>query len=470
MSRPTPLSPLESAFLAIERARTPMHIGTVGIFEGGPLRDPDGRIRLDEIQRHLDHRLDAAPKLRCRVQSATLPGAPPVWVDHAGFDITRHVELVSLAAPGTRRQLWDRCGRVFSERLDRDQPLWHLVIVDGLSDGRVAVIERLHHAMADGLAGVEMAGVLFDTVPDAGRSTPLRLDGGTPRRAPAPPGVPAGIAQDLGRLGELGWRWAERGVRAARHPATTARDVAALGGALTAMARTGLVRPSSSLNRAIGSGRRVDVVRFPLDRLRRTAHTHGVTVNDLVLTAVGGGVGRLLRGRDGEPPSDLRVLVPVGLQPDDRHDLGNQVSAWMVRVPLVDTDPLERLRTVAGATGRARGHREELAVEAGLDLLAPAPRSAVELLGDLANHQPLFNLVVTNVPGPPVPLFFSGARLLEAYPFVPLAGNLTLGVAAMSYEGFLTLGLLADPLTCPDTTVAVAGIEADLDALSAPDR
>jgi diacylglycerol O-acyltransferase / wax synthase len=468
VTRPQALSPLESAFLAIERARTPMHIGTVGIFEGGALRDSVGRIRIDEIRDRLERRLDPAPKLRCRVQSAVLPGAPPVWVDDSAFDIARHVELESPTGPVTERRLWDRCARLFSERLDRDRPLWHLCIIDGLSDGRVAVVERLHHAMADGLAGVEMASVLFDSEPESDRLPPPGpTGGGTRRQAPAPPGVGAGMVQDLGRLGDLGCRWGNRGVRSLQHPAATVRDLARLGGAVATMAGTGLLRPSSSLNRPIGSGRRVEVARLPLDRLRRSAHAQGVTVNDLVLTAVGGGVGRLLRGR-GERPGDIQVLVPVGLEPGDRHELGNKVSAWMVRVPVVDADPLDRLRSVTDATGRARHRREEMAVEVALDLLAPAPRPVLTALGSLANHQPMFNLVVTNVPGPPVPLYFSGARLLEAYPFVPLAGNLTLGIAVMSYEGLLTLGVLADPLTCPDAEVMLSGIEEDLDRLMVP--
>jgi WS/DGAT/MGAT family acyltransferase len=232
------------------------------------------------------------------------------------------------------------------------------------------------------------------------------------------------------------------------------------------MARTGLLRPSSSLNRPIGSGRGVEVVRHPLDLLRRAAHAHGVTVNDLVLTAAGGGLGRLLRGREEGRHSDVQVLVPVGLDPGDRPELGNRVSAWMVRVPADDRPAEVRLAAVADGTRRARLHREELALEAALDLLAPAPQWALSLLGSLANHQPMVNLVVTNVPGPPATLYFSGARLLEAYPFVPLAANLTLGVACLSYENVLSLGILVDPLTCPDARVFTSGVEEDLARLA----
>ena len=209
------------------------------------------------------------------------------------------------------------------------------------------------------------------------------------------------------------------------------------------------------------------MVRQPLGELRRAARSLGVTMNDLVLTAVGGGLARLLLRRGDSAPGDVQVLVPVGLDPGDRHTLGNKVSAWFVRVPVGTSAPLVRLRSVAASTGKARSHHEELATEMVLDLLSPVPQPVVGCLSRLANHQPLFNLVVTNVPGPPDPLFLLGARMLEAYPFVPLAGNLTFGVAVLSYDGILSLGVLADPDTCPDASDFADGVREDLAALVA---
>ncbi len=464
MSRPKALSPLESAFLHIESDRTPMHIGSVGIFEGAPLHDDQGRLRLEEIRQRIRHRLELVPKLRRRVQTSVLPGAPPLWTDDPHFDIARHVEVIDLPSPGTDEQLWDVCAELFARRLDRKRPLWHLSVVDGLADDRVAVVDRIHHSLADGLAGVEMAMVLFDF---GGQTDDLttHAPGATVRRFDNSAPILPGTFQDLSRLSELGQRWVGRGWDAACHPIGAVRDVTRLGGAITALAGTGLLRPSTSLNRPISTARRVFVLRQPLDALHEAAHALGVTMNDLVLTAVGGGVTRLLEGRGERLPADVQVLVPVGLEPGDRHALGNLVSAWFVRVPVGTAKPVERLHSVSESSRRARAHREELIVETALDLLGPAPQPMMACIGRLSNHQPLFNLVVTNVPGPSTCLYLLGARMLEAYPFVPLAGNLTFGVAAMSYNGDLTLGVLANPTTCPDVEVFVRGVEEDLASL-----
>jgi diacylglycerol O-acyltransferase len=441
-----------------------MHLGSVGFFEGAALRNRHGRLRLDDLRGHLEGRLGAVPKLRCRVMPAVLPGAPPLWTDDPDFDIARHVEAVDLGTRCSLPQLWELFGDLFGRPLDRTRPLWHLAVVDGLPEDRVAIIERIHHAVADGLGGVEIATVLFDLEPrPVGPSS-----AGAPAdhwHARAAPGTGLGAVQDLGRLGALGWRWTDRGRRSVLHPLETVCGSIGLGRAFATLAGSGLLRTPTSLNRPIGPARSALVVRRPLDQLHDVARAFGVTVNDVVLTAVGGGIGCLLAERGERPPIDIHVLVPVGLDHGDRHSLGNQVSAWFVRVPVGVTEPVDRLRAVSESTGRARSEREELAVEAVLDLLAPLPQPVMALAGRLANHQPLFNLVVTNVPGPPVPLYLMGARMVEAFPFVPLAGNLTLGVAALSYDGSLALGVLVDPVTCPDAATFVHGVEDDLDAL-----
>ncbi|MGO8871099.1 MAG: wax ester/triacylglycerol synthase family O-acyltransferase [Acidimicrobiales bacterium] len=464
MPGPRPLTPLESAFLHIEGDRTPMHLGSVGIFEAGPLRDGHGRLRLDELRAHVGGRLDAVPKLRCRIRSAVLPGAPPLWIDHPGFDVAQHVEAIDLGNPCSLPRLWTLCGELFARPLDRSRPLWHLAVVDGLPGDRLAVIERVHHSVTDGLGGVEIATALFDLEPRP--PAPARgIRTSAPWEPRAAPGPVSGVVGDLGRLGAMAWRWADRGRRAVAHPWGTAGGTVALGRAVATLVGTGLVRPPTSLNRTIGPGRRALVERRPLEELHEAARVHGVTVNDVVLTAVGAGVGRLLAGRGERAPRDVHVLVPVGLSPGDRPELGNLVSAWLVRVPIGAGAPLDRLKAVAASTGRARSEHEELATEAVLDVPAPLPQPVVACAGALANHQPMVNLVVTNVPGPPVPLYLMGARMVEAYPFVPLAGNLTLGVAVLSYDGALTLGVLVDPATCPDAEAFVLGVDQDLDAL-----
>jgi WS/DGAT/MGAT family acyltransferase len=240
-----------------------------------------------------------------------------------------------------------------------------------------------------------------------------------------------------------------------------------VGRAFTTLAGTGLIRPATSLNRSIGRARNVQVAHRPLGEMRAAAHCLGVTVNDIVLAAVGGGVAVLLEERGEELPVDIQVLVPVGHELGSRNELGNDFSAWLVRVPVGTAEPLARLRTVSESTRRARAQHEELAAESLLNFLAPVPQPIVARLGKLANHQLLCNLIVTNVPGPPVSLYMLNARLLEIYPFVPLAGNLTIGLAAMSYDGEFSMGFLADPETCPDAAVFVRGVQKDLAVLAA---
>jgi len=470
MSRPSALSPLESGFLHVESARTPMHMGTLGIFDGPPLRDGLGRLRLEDIRHRIEERLDLVPKLRRRIQRPILPGAPPVWADDPHFDIAHHVELRRLSRPGSNGQLWEECNQLLGQPLDREWPLWHLCIIDGLADGQVAVVARIHHALADGVAGVEMATLLFDV---GTKTVPAPTAHGQPITTWHPqtaPSLGTRAVQDLDRLNAIGYRWMERGRRATRHPLRTGRDAVRLGGAFATLVSSGLLRPATSLNRAIGSERLGLGARVPLDSLSATAHSLDVTLNDIVLTAVGGGVARLLEQRGEARPPDIQVLVPVGLEPDHRESLDNRVSAWFVRVPLGPADPFERLHSVSRSSGRARVHREELAAEAVLDLAAAAPQQVIGCVANLINHQPLFNLVVTNVPGPSDPLYLLGAAMVEAYPFVPLAGNLTFGLAAMSYDNYLSFGILADLLTCPDASTFVGGLQDDLDALSATTR
>lgn len=216
----------------------------------------------------------------------------------------------------------------------------------------------------------------------------------------------------------------------------------------------------------IGSERLGLGVRVPLNGLHTTAHALGVTLNDIVLTGVGGGVARLLEQRRDARPPDIQVLVPVGLEPDHRESLGNRVSAWFVRVLLGPADPVDRLRSVSRSSGQARVHREELAAEIVLEVAAAAPQPLVACMANLVNHQPLFNLVVTNVPGPSDPLYLLRAGMVEAYPFVPLAGNLTIGIAAMSYHDHLSFGILADLITCPDAANFARGLQDDLESLA----
>ncbi|HKH88512.1 MAG TPA: wax ester/triacylglycerol synthase family O-acyltransferase [Acidimicrobiales bacterium] len=448
------LTALDSFFLYLESPKTPMHGGSVGIFEGAPLRDRLGRLPVEAARAEVERRLELVPRLRQRVQFSRL-GAPPVWVDDPDFDIANHVLSTVLPSPGTETQLTELCAELMATLLDRERPLWEMWFVDGLDGGRVAVIEKLHHAMADGLAGVELATVLLDLQ----RHPDLPHQPTKPWLPGPAPSLGAMLAHDVIRRGAAPLHSVAHGLDAMRHPVQTARHAAELGTAVSAVVTPQSIAPSCSLNVPVGEGRQVLFVRQPLDDLKRAEHRFGVTINDLLLTAVAGGLHRLFSAR-GERVEGrtVQVLVPVGLDHHGDHRLGNKVAAMLVRLPIGTSDPADRLRAVAEAAQRSKQRHQALAAELIVDLLEPWPQPALSAVTQLVHKQPLVNLVVTNVPGPDIPLYAMGARMLEAFPIVPLAGNLSVGVAALSYDGQLTVGLLVDPVACPDAAVLAAGI------------
>ena len=455
------LSPLDSAFLYMESARTPMHMGSIGIFEGGPLHDGQGRLRIDAIRDEVEHRLHLVPKLRRRVRFPAAGESTPAWEDDPHFDIAEHVHQSALDEPGDELQLLERCAALMATPLDRDRPLWQIWLIDGLSGGRVALMEMLHHAMADGLAGVELATVLLDLSPSPARHCTSE------RWEPAPPpGRLAVATAGLGRLGSGVRRLATPAWRGLRHPSAIVPALSRYGPALASLASVAVATSACSLNVPVGSDRRAVTVRRSMDELRRAERHFGVTVNDLLLTAIAAGVHDLLSSR-GEVMDGrfVHVLVPVGADHHGDHQLGNKVSAMVVRLPIGALRPAERLRAVAGAERRCKEHHQALATDlvlTSLDAWVPALLSAAS---PLVHHQPFVNLVVTNVPGPDGPLYVLGARMLEAVPLVPLAGNLSVGVAALSYAGQLTAGILADPVACPDVDVLAEGVDRCFGAL-----
>ena len=456
------LTPLDASFLAMESDHTPMHMGSIGIFEGGPLHDARGCLRLDEVRTEVESRLHLVPKLRKRVRLPLVGESAPVWVDDPDFDIAAHVHQASLPGPGDEAQLLDLCARLMASPLDRARPLWGIWLIDGLEGGRVAMLELLHHSVADGLAGVELATVLLDLEPRA--PTPHPGDGWRP----APPPKRAAVAVDgLADWATAVWRLGVDGLTALRHPSRAGHLVARYAGAFASLLPPPMV-PDCSLNVPVGLDRRAVAVRHSLDGLRRAEHHLGVTLNDLLLTAIAGGVHDLLTAR-GESTDRrvLQVLVPVGSDHHGDHRLGNEVAVMVVRLPIGVATAAERLREVARAERSSKDHDQASATHLLLSTLDAFPPAVVAAASHLVNHQPFVNLVVTNVPGPDVPLYVLGARMLEAIPLVPLGGNLSVGVAALSYDGQLAVGILADPHACPDVDVLAQGVDRCFDELVA---
>jgi len=449
------LSPLDASFLYMESDHTPMHMGSVGIFEGAPLRDAGGCLRIEELRDEVASRLHLVPKLRKIVRFPLAGEATPVWVDDPDFDIANHLREAALPDPGDEAQLLDFCAGLMSYRLDRAHPLWGIWLVDGLTGDRVAIVEMLHHAVADGLAGVELATVLLDTRP----RQPSHHPPDTWRPAPGPR-RPASLWAGLARARDYFGRLAAGGWHVVRHPSRAPGVVGRYAGGFGDLLRSPAATPGCSLNTQVGFDRRALVVRQPLDGLLQAAHRFGVTFNDLLLTAVGAGVHDLLSAR-GEVMEgrQLHVLVPIGAAHHGNRRLGNALSVMVVSVPISAAPPLRRLRAVATAERSSKAHDQARAVRAVLDSLDAWPPATLAAATHVVHHQPLVNLVVTNVPGPDVPLYVLGSRMLDAIPFIPLGGNLSVGVAALSYAGRLSIGILCDPAACPDADVLAAGME-----------
>jgi diacylglycerol O-acyltransferase / wax synthase len=449
---PDRLSALDATFLHLERPREHMHIGAVATFAGPPPSHP-------ELLAHVESRLRLVPRYRQRLARAPFDLLRPMWVDHPGFLLAHHVRHTALRSPGGREQLLELAGHAFSAQLDREHPLWELWFVEGLADGGFALIFKSHHALIDGLAGVRLAGAVLDAQP-AGAQPAAPLE---PSPAPGPREL---VALGLADAARTGMRVARAAVEAARRPEETLGLVRDAAGAIGELARElASPAPATPLGVATGPDRRLATVSCRLEAVRRD----DATVNDVLLSAVAGALRRFLAARgvavDGLV---LRALVPVArrAEPPGRVVLGNEVSAVRAPLPVGIADPLERLAAVRSsmsrvkASGQARG--AETLIAAGE--LLPVPLLAWAAGLPLATR--LFNVVVTNVPGPASPLRLLGREMREAHPVAPLPHAQALAVAILSYNGTLGVGLLADPAALPELDALAGWLEEEIAALA----
>lgn len=430
------LTALDASFLHIEDASAHMHVASVALFEGPP---PP----YDEILEAIERRLSLVPRYRQRLAFVPLQQGRPKWVDDPHLNLRYHVRSTALPAPGSERQLKDLAGRVFAQQLDRDKPLWEIWLVEGLEDGRFAVLSKTHHALVDGISGVDIMSVLFDTSPDPAVPT----DPGD-RWLPRP--VPSG-AQMLGEaLVERATipteivRSARAVLRGPRRILSEARD-AAVG--VGAMAWAGLnPAPTSPYNESIGPHRRFTWVRADLGEVKAIKNELGGTVNDVVLATVAGALGRHLRRRGQDTDGlELKAMIPVSVRADvERGALGNRVAAMMAPLPVWCQDPVARLDIVREELQGLKSSGQAVGAEVLTQLTGFAPATVMDQASRLVARQRLFNLVVTNVPGPQFDLYMAGRRLLDIFPMVPLAKNQGLGIALMSYAGKINFGLVGD--------------------------
>jgi diacylglycerol O-acyltransferase len=430
----------------------PNQIGGLAILDGTSLLDRHGRVRIDAVRRHIEPRLAAVPRFR-QLLSRPRPGLGwPLWVDAPGFDLADHIRVHPLGAPGDQAQLLRVCAELAQRPLDRARPLWELWLLPGLPERQVGAFIKVHHVVADGPAGVATFGALLDLTADAPTPVP-------------PPWTPTPIPTTIELLGDnLRRRRQElgRGWSGLAHPGRTLRRARAAWPAWREVF-TEQRAPRTSLNQPVGADRRLAIVGGRLDRTKQIAHAHHAKVNDVVLAAVAGGLRQLLASRDEDVGGlVLRAMVPISLhQEQPGQAQGNQPGWMMVPLPLGEPDPVRRLALIAAETA-ARRFKARPQAGSGIFRFLAGQRAWYRHFP----RQRSVNLVVTNVPGPPVPLYLAGARLLELFPVVPVMGNLTLVVAVLSYAGQLNLTAVADRDGCPDLEVFAQGVRSTLDDLA----
>jgi len=443
------LTPLDVSFLYFEEPTTPMHVGGVAVF-----REPADGFDLEQLVELISQRIAFVPRYRQRVR--WVPGrlANPVWVDDEHFDVSYHVRRSALPRPGTDLQLAELVARVQSRPLDRTRPLWEMYLVEGLSDGRFAVISKTHHAMVDGIAAVDIGQVILDTTP-ARRHPPAD----TWRPAPEPSWVElvAGAVAETVRRPTAAIDAVRGGIGEVQH--TLGRAVSAAGGLPAAAHTAARSAPDSPLNAVIGEQRRYATATFDLDDHRRIRKAHGGTVNDVVLATVAGALRAwlLTRGEKVSTSTTVRALVPVSVRSegDGGQPTGNRVSSYLVDLPVGEPSPVMRLHQVSYRMQAHKDTGQAVGAEALAGLAGFSPPTLHALGARVASglSKRWFNLVVTNVPGPQQPLYAGEARMLAAYPVVPLAKGQALSIGLTSYDGKVFYGLNADRDAMPDVDV-----------------
>lgn len=452
------LSPQDSTFLYIESPTAHMHVAGLSILDAPDDGPPP---TLDDIRAHIDRRLHLVPRFRKRLMWVPLQQGRPVWVDDENFDLHYHVRHTALASPGSETELKQLVARLQGIPLDRSRPLWELWVIDMPNDRR-ALFQKTHHALIDGISGVDLATVLLDITPE-----PAEIPKEEWHPEPAP--SPAELLVDS--LRERATEPAEmfRSVRAAaRRPVTTvARELGTSAGGMLRLGKSTIDgAPKTSLTRQIGAHRRIELVRTRLDDVKRVKDLHATTVNDVVLAMVAGGLRKMLLARgDNVDGLTMRVMVPVSVRTDDqRKTFGNQVSAMFAALPVGEPDPLTRLRQVQDEMAEVKDSGEAIGAERIMRMADFAPPTLLALSSRLMGGQGTrtVNLVVTNVPGPQFPLYMLGTRMLEAFPIAPVAGDMTICIAVLSYDGQLNFGLNGDWDAVPDLAILAEGIEKSL--------
>ncbi len=455
------MSAIDSSFLHVENDVTPMHIGGVSLFEGPPPAFAD-------LERMVAGKLDLVPRYRQKVRFMPLGAGTPAWVDDPHFSLDYHLRHTAVPAPGSEEQLRNMAARVFSQALDRNKPLWELWSVEGLADGRWALLSKVHHCMVDGVAATDLMSVMFSDQSDG-----VRFEFAP---APEPSSIELLVRTLAHKASPAGQLQSLR--RAVQAPGETVRTVAEA--ARAAAAASSRMRPvaASSLTGPIGPHRRWSWADARLTDVKTVRAAFGGTVNDVVLTIITGGFRDLLDSR-GEPPAPddvVRTMVPVSVRRrGERGVYNNRVSAVFAGLPVGLDNPRARLDRIRGEMDGIKESKQAVAGDVLSSLSGFAPPLLLALGSRLVTASPRLNIhtATTNVPGPQQPVQTLGRRMLESYPFVPVVGSVRIVVAIFSYDGGLYFGVTGDYDGAPDIDVLTRGIARamqDLLALADPPR
>jgi diacylglycerol O-acyltransferase / wax synthase len=452
---PDRLSPLDASFLHVEDHVSHMHIASVAIFEGPPPSFGD-------IVAMVQAKLDLVPRYRQKVRFVPFELGRPVWVDDPHFNLEYHLRHTALPTPGGETELRKLVGRVMAQQLDRTKPLWEIWVVEGLEDGRWAILAKTHHALVDGVSGTDLLAVIMDLSPDPPHLEPSQW---SPR--PEPSGVEL-VVRALENIVHSPYeqlRAVRAQTRALRRMVGYVTEVA---GGLISL--SGLVRPTppSSLNGPLGPHRRYAWATTSVDDIKFVRKALGGTFNDVVLASITNGFRELLLSRGESVDRVVRTLVPVSVRPRDESGKAigdgtyeNRVSAMFAELPVDLDDPVLRLQTITEQMKGLKDSRQAMAGQALTSMSGFAPPMLLALGMRLATRaaQRNVNTVTTNVPGPQFPLYAAGRRMLRAFPYVPLAGQVRLGIAIFSYDGEVNFGITGDYDTTTDIDVLAGGIE-----------
>ncbi|MCO5315905.1 MAG: wax ester/triacylglycerol synthase family O-acyltransferase [Solirubrobacterales bacterium] len=447
------LTAIDAQFLSNENQNSHMHIGAVMIFEGEPPT-------YDEFKAHISSRLDLVPRYRQKLVHPPFSTGRPLWADDPDFNLNYHLRHTALPSPGMERELKILTSRLFSQSLDRAKPLWEMTLVEDLEGDRFAIVIKSHHAMIDGISGVDIGTVIFDLAPDA--------DPIVPEVEWKPDPLPTGISL-LGRgareLVSEPVRLGEKALSALRQPSSLAERVGESAEGLAEVARAFAdAAPEGPMNVPIGPHRRITWTSASLDDFRRIKNVFGTTVNDVVLAVAAGSVRRWLLQRGVETNGlEMRAMVPVSVRTKDEHGhLGNKLTTMRAPLPVYEPDPVARLEIVSSAMDGLKQSKQALGAEVIARLNDFAPPTLLAQAARLTFSTRLFNLLVTNVPGPQMPLYILGRRLSQSIPVAFLAENHGLAIGIMSYSGTVNIGLIGDFDAMPDIGVVRRGMDESL--------